>query len=63
MKPLNPNSLDSIRYEREALYVNNGAVHFFWRESLDKHSMYKGKIGHLTTENQKAYKLKTNRPR
>lgn len=58
MKPLNPNSLDSIRYEREALYVNNGAVHFFWRESLDKHSMYKGKIGHFTMEKSKSIQIK-----
>jgi glycosyltransferase involved in cell wall biosynthesis len=58
MKPLNPNSLDSIRYEREALFVNNGAIQIFWREFLDKHSMYKGKIGHFTMEKSRSLQIK-----
>ena len=46
MKPLNPNSLDSIRYEREALYVIMSF--FFLEESLTTFNVYK--IGHFTME-------------
>ena len=60
MKPLNPNNLDAIRYEREALYVNNGAVHYFWREFLDKYSMFRGRIGHFTMEKSNSLQIKRN---
>jgi glycosyltransferase involved in cell wall biosynthesis len=59
MQPINPKTIDKLRFEREALYVNNGAVHIFWREAANKDSMYTGKIGHFLMEKNKSLQIKT----
>lgn len=56
--PINPSSIDSVRYERENLYVSNGAVHFFWKEQLHENSLYTGKIGHFEMTKEKSFQIK-----
>lgn len=59
MKPINPKTIDKLRFEREALYVNNGAIHVFWRNSISRHTMFKGKIGHFLMERSKSIQIKS----
>ena len=35
MEPLNPGMTNQLRFEREALFVDNGAVHVLWRDLVD----------------------------
>lgn len=59
MKPINPKSVDLQRYERETLYVNNGAVHTMWRYAVNEQSFFYGKIGHFVMEKNKSYQVKS----
>lgn len=61
MMAINPKTIDKLRFEREALYVNNGAIHVFWRNSVSKHTMYKGKIGHFLMERSKSLQIKSKK--
>ena len=58
MEPISSENMDLIRYERDALYVNNGAVHMFWSNFIDKNTMYKGKIGHFTMKRERSIQIK-----
>jgi CMP-N-acetylneuraminic acid synthetase len=58
LKPVNPLSIDSVRYERENLFVSNGAVHFFWKEQLREDSLYFGKIGHFEMSKERSFQIK-----
>jgi CMP-N-acetylneuraminic acid synthetase len=60
MKPINPKSIDLQRYERETLYVNNGAVHTMWRDAVNENSFFYGKIGHFVMEKSKSFLVKSN---
>tara|TARA_B110000003_G_C16593704_1_gene512832 strand:+ start:169 stop:1554 length:1386 start_codon:yes stop_codon:yes gene_type:complete len=58
MEPISSENMDLIRYERDALYVNNGAVHMLWSNFIDKNTMYKGKIGHFTMKRERSIQIK-----
>ncbi len=47
IEPLNPGALKELRFEREALLVDNGAVHALWRDYIDGDDLYSGKLGHV----------------
>ncbi|MBK8066831.1 MAG: glycosyltransferase [Rhodanobacteraceae bacterium] len=60
LETINPGVLESLRYEREALYVYNGAVHGFWREFLRKDSLYHGRIGHIQMSRRESIQIKSD---
>ena len=39
--------MDSIRYEREALFASNGSVHVLWRDFVGTNTLVGGRIGHI----------------
>ncbi|MCB1226523.1 MAG: glycosyltransferase family 2 protein [Verrucomicrobiales bacterium] len=59
MDPLNPGMLNTLRFEREALYVDNGAVHAVWRDHLVASSLYKGRIGHIVMPRMESFQIKS----
>ncbi|MGE9290690.1 MAG: glycosyltransferase family 2 protein [Puniceicoccales bacterium] len=59
MQPLNPGMTHRLRYEREALFVDNGAVHAFWRDFLDGDNLYEGRIGHVVMTRDESLQIKS----
>ena len=47
LETINKGMLNTLRFEREALYVDNGAIHTFWREYATETNMYQGRVGHI----------------
>lgn len=47
LEPFNAAVLKTLRLEREALFVWNGAVHVLWRDVLTSDTLYSGRIGHI----------------
>lgn len=60
MEPLNPGMVNTLRFEREALYVDNGAVHAFWREFIMRQNLYRGRIGHIVMTRDESLQIKTS---
>lgn len=60
LEPINPGVLEALRFERESLFVYNGAVHAFWRECLDRDSLYHGRIGHIQMGRRESLQIKSN---
>lgn len=58
MEPLNPGSVNQLRYEREALYVDNGAVHALWREFIDGEDLFRGRVGHIVMTRFESFQIK-----
>lgn len=58
MQPLNPGMISRLRYEREALFVENGAVHAFWRDFLRDDNLYEGRIGHIIMTREESFQIK-----
>jgi len=44
---INAGAMDSIRYEREALFASNGSVHVLWRDFVGTNTLVGGRIGHI----------------
>lgn len=59
MEPLNPGMLNTLRFEREALYVDNGAVHAVWRDFLGQDTLYRGRIGHIVMPREESFQIKS----
>lgn len=59
MEPLNPGMLNTLRFEREALFVDNGAVHVVWRDFLEPGSLYRGRIGHTVMPRLESLQIKS----
>lgn len=59
LKPLNPGTVARLRFEREALYVDNGAVHAFWRDLLGGDDLYQGRIGHIVMPRDQSHQIKS----
>lgn len=59
MEPLNPGMLNKLRYEREALFVANNAVHVLWRDALTLESMHHGRIGHIVMSREDGLNVKS----
>jgi len=58
LSPLNSGAVQQLRYEREALYVDNGAVHAFWRDFISEEHLYKGRIGHISMTREESFQIK-----
>ncbi|QDS96357.1 Putative glycosyltransferase EpsE [Roseimaritima multifibrata] len=56
--PLNPGMISKLRYERESLYVGNGAVHAMWRDFVSCEDLYKGRLGHIVMPREFNYQIK-----
>ena len=63
LEPLNPGMLSKLRFEREALYVDNGAVHAFWRDILSSDNIYQGNIGHIVMPRDQSLQIKSRHDR
>ncbi|MEM0966813.1 MAG: glycosyltransferase family 2 protein [Verrucomicrobiota bacterium] len=61
MSPLNPGMIDRLRYEREALFVDNGALHASWRDFLREDNLYEGRIGHIIMTRQESLQIKSQK--
>lgn len=58
MEPLNPGAVNQLRFEREALYVDNGAVHALWREFIDGEDLFRGRVGHIVMTKFESFQIK-----
>lgn len=58
MEPLNAGTLNMLRFEREALFVSNGAVHALWRECLRRETLFNGRIGHTVMSRDESLQIK-----
>ena len=58
LEPLNPGMVAQLRFERESLFVDNGAVHAFWRELITEDNVYRGKIGHIVMPRELSHQIK-----
>lgn len=61
MTPLNKGMLSKLRFEREALYVDNGAIHASWREHIGGKNLFHGRIGHIVMPREKSMQVKDMR--
>jgi CMP-N-acetylneuraminic acid synthetase len=48
LQPFNPGMLQHLQLEREALYVDNAAIHALWRDVVTEHDLYGRSVGHVT---------------
>ena len=58
LKPLNQAMHRRIRVEREGLFVENGAVRVFWRDTLSETDMFGKKVGHVVMSRRESYNIK-----
>ena len=59
MIPLNPGMTNQLRYEREALFVDNGAVHAFWRDLVSTEVRLDGRVGHTVMARSDSLQIKS----
>ena len=55
LEPINKGVLNLLRLEREALYVDNGAVKVFWRDVLSGENLYGKKFGHIVMPRNRSF--------
>lgn len=58
LEPLNRGMLQRLRLEREALYVDNGAIKVCWRNVVEDGSLYGQKIGHVIMPGEDSFQIK-----
>jgi len=61
MEPLNPGMMNRLRYEREALFVDNGALHAFWRDFIAEDNIFEGRIGHIVMTKAESLQIKSRK--
>ncbi len=54
IEPLNKGALNLLRLEREALYVDNGAIKVFWKDVLAGTNLYGNKYGHIVMQRNRS---------
>jgi CMP-N-acetylneuraminic acid synthetase len=59
LEPLNKGMLQRLRLEREALYVNNGAIYALWRDVVAEEDLFGRKIGHVVMPLEESYQIKS----
>lgn len=59
LEPINPGMLKQLRFEREALYVDNGAVHATWRDFIGEDDFYGGRLGHIVMSRTDSMQIKS----
>jgi glycosyltransferase involved in cell wall biosynthesis len=47
LKVLNNGIMNKVRLEREALYVDNGAIRTLWRDIVEKNDLFGNTLGHI----------------
>jgi CMP-N-acetylneuraminic acid synthetase len=60
LEPLNKGMLQRLRLEREALYVNNGAIYALWRDVVSENDLFGRKIGHVVMPLEESYQIKSS---
>lgn len=58
LEALNPAMHRKIRLEREALFIDNGAVRTFWRDVLTDTDYYGQKVGHIVMPRYDSFQIK-----
>lgn len=58
LEPLNKGMLRRLRLEREALYVNNGAIYALWRDTISEDNLFGRKIGHIVMSLEESFQIK-----
>jgi CMP-N-acetylneuraminic acid synthetase len=51
--------LRRVRLEREALYVDNGAIKAVWRDVLAQDDLYGRKVSHIVMPREESLQIKT----
>lgn len=59
LEELNPAMHRQIRVEREALFVDNGAIRIFWRDLLKSAPNGRQKVGHIVMSKQNSIQIKS----
>lgn len=59
LEPLNKGMLQRLRLEREALYVDNGAIRVLWRDILTETERYGRKVGHIVMPLKESFQIKS----
>jgi len=54
LEPLNRGALNQLRLEREALYVDNGAIKALWRDVLSGPNLFGQKFGHIVMPQERS---------
>ena len=59
LEPLNKGMLRRVRLEREALYVDNGAIRVLWRDVLTETDLFGRKVGHIVMPLGESFQIKS----
>jgi len=59
LEPLNKGMLQRLRLEREALYVDNGAIKALWRDVITETNIYGRKVGHVVMSLKESFQIKS----
>jgi CMP-N-acetylneuraminic acid synthetase len=59
LEPLNRGMLQRLRLEREALYVDNGAIKTLWRDVLSPSDLYGRRVGHVVMPWRESFQIKS----
>lgn len=59
LEPLNKGMLQRLRLEREALYVDNGAIKVLWRDALSESDLYGRRVGHVVMSVKDSFQIKS----
>jgi CMP-N-acetylneuraminic acid synthetase len=60
LEPLNAGMTNQLRFEREALLVDNGAIHALWRDLVDPDIRLSGRIGHTVMSRAESFQIKSS---
>jgi len=58
LEPLNPARHRKIRVEREAFFVDNGAIRVLWRDFLSKTDIAGRRVGHIVMAYEDSFRIK-----
>lgn len=61
LRPLNPGRMQKVRFEREAIYVDNSAVHVLWRDSISTAGLFSGRVGHIVMPRRLSQAIKSEK--
>ena len=59
LEPLNRGMLRRVRLEREALYVDNGAIRVLWRDVVTETDLFGRKVGHIAMLLEESFQIKS----
>lgn len=59
MEAINPGMMNQLRFEREGLYVYNGAIHVLWRDLVEPRVQLEGRVGHTVMARSDSIQIKS----